>query len=73
MVDELDFNKDKGFDIDDIIEDNAETMLNSLTWGNISYNINEGNYTLEAAKKLFPSHSELIDKIYKRDYRENYQ
>jgi len=63
----------KELDFNDIIEDNAETMLNSLTWGNISYNINEGNYTLEDAKKLFPSHSELIDMIYKRDYKENYQ
>jgi len=66
MINTLDFNED-------IVCDNAESMIESLTWSNISYNVENGNYSLEDAKKLFPSHSELIDMIYKRDYKENYQ
>jgi len=57
----------------DIEPDKVERLLDTLTWGNVSYNIENGNYTVDDAKKLFPSHSELIDMIYKRDYKENYQ
>jgi len=62
----------KELDFDNVMKD-YDSLIDSLTFSNISYNIEEGNYSLEDAKKLFPSHSELIDMIYKRDYKENYQ
>jgi len=61
---ELDFNN--------VMRD-YDSLMDSLVWANIEYNVDNGNYSLDDAKKLFPSHSELIDMIYKRDYKENYQ
>ena len=62
----------KELDFDEVMKDYSG-MMNTLTFANIEYNLEKGNYTLDDAKALFPSYSDIIDKIYNRDYRENYQ
>lgn len=44
--------------------DKEQDLLDSLIWANISHNVENGNYTLEEAKRLFPNQSALIDAIY---------